>query len=116
MCYNDNMNTNTHTTKHLLHLELGVDGDLVVLDADDARVCEVPAAYFIANDLFNEERPGFDWDEDADLAFEVLNETLRWKGYSHDGSSLQRAVRLTCVPGGIHDPADYVFDAYREVA
>jgi hypothetical protein len=87
-------------------VSLGDEGEIIFSGLPSYGPCDgtftVPAVIFTALNLFNEERPNFDWYGDGNAAAQICETALSLAGYDVvDGQEFERVVRQLCTPGGI---------------
>lgn len=91
-----------------------VDGGVYV-DAQGApegeHIVFVTPRLFIDNNLFDEARPGFTWQGDAEFVADVVYGLLKVLGYEFSMTKLSTAVIECVTPGGpVFDPAKFVVE------
>ena len=96
----------------LVHVSLGGDGEQLVHEGTDDEgklLVEIPSLVMIGLDMFNESRPNFDWDDEAERCAQLLEWRLSDIGLcARDGSVFMKRMNMLCQPGGPTGGAFYM--------
>jgi hypothetical protein len=82
---------------------LGDDGQLFINEGNTDSgnlIVELTTGVMLGLDMWNEDRVGFTYENDAARATDMLTWLLNDKGYGVSAKSLGNAVAVLCCPGG----------------
>jgi hypothetical protein len=86
-------------------VRLDDEGGIQFWSEDRSRLVLVPSCVIAAIGLYDESRPGFDWELEAELAANICEVKINAEGlevgWDNSHGEFVRAVAAVCEPGGI---------------